>query len=427
MIAIIGGGLTGLSIGYHLKKRPYQIFEQEKTPGGLCRSTKVEDFTFDYTGHLLHARDQKTHRLLKKILSDQLQQISRKAAVYYKGIYTPYPFQANTYGLPKEIIYDCIMGFIESCIGQNGHKHNSSNFKEWIHKTFGDGIARHFLTPYNEKLWQMSLHNLTTEWVSWSIPRPALTEVINGALGIPNPAMGYNAYFLFPKRGGIEIFPQTLCRHVQNISCCKTLASINLSKRRITFQDGYEYTYESLVSTIPLPRLLGKIEDLPAYHKGKIPKLRFVSVQNLNLGIDREKVSNLHWIYFPEPEFPFYRVGFYSNFSSGMAPRKTSSLYIEVSSRPKNKKSAEYIREDCIEGLRRCGLLGKKDRIIASAYFDIECAYVVFDTYRKKHLRSLLKFLKRNGIYSVGRYGSWNYSSMEDCLMEGQNIARILR
>jgi protoporphyrinogen oxidase len=426
MVTILGAGLTGLSVAFHLKKRPYELFEQADIPGGLCRSTNVDGFTFDYTGHLLHVNNPSTQRMLDNILPGKFLKVIRNSAIYCKGRYLPYPFQANLHGLPKETVFECVMGFIESS-RQRGSRKGAANFRDWVMKTFGEGIARHFFIPYNEKLWQMDLKNLTSDWADWSIPRPTLQEVIQGSLGIQNIGMGYNASFFYPKKGGIGILAEALSRNIKSMHLGKRLTSVNLSQKCIKFHDGKEVSFKTLLSTIPLPQLLNKIEDLPPAYKRLSPKLSFVSVHNLNIGVNRERVSDYHWIYFPEPEFPFYRVGFYSNFVPGMAPKKTSSLYIEISSTPGNKKSYETMLETSLDGLKKCGILKKEDRIVASSYAEIEHAYVVFNTFRKKMLPKIMNYLKKHGVLSIGRYGAWTYSTMEDSLVQGKKIAEMLK
>ncbi len=425
MIAIVGAGLTGLSTAYHLKKRSYKIFEQQNTAGGLCRSTYVDGFTFDFTGHLLHIQNPYTHRFIKKIAPGTFKKNIRKSAVYCRGRYVPYPFQANLYGLPQEIVYECLMGFIKTHLRKKRSQSNVG-FKKWVLETFGEGIAQYFFFPYNEKLWQMDLQKLTSQWASWSIPRPTLPEVVQGALGIQNTGMGYNASFFYPTKGGIGVLADALVKKVKNIKLGTALASVNLAKKILCLQDGQKISYEKLVSTIPLPQLLTKIEDLPPAYKKICTKLRFVSVHNLNIGVNRQQVSPYHWIYFPEPEFPFYRVGFYSNFSPHMAPRKTSSLYIEISAAGSSETSPETLLAVSLDGLERCGIIKKDDRIVAHNYTNIEHAYVVFDKYRQKNLPGILKFLKKHSVFSVGRFGAWEYESMEDALLQGRATAKEL-
>ena len=246
MIVIIGAGLTGLSAAYHLKNRPYMIFEQAEKPGGLCRTTEVEKFLFDFTGHLLHMKDPQTKRFLNRILPGTFSKIFRNAAVACRDTYLPYPFQANTYGLPENVVYECVMGFVEAHMRKRGSA-GSSNFRDWIVKTFGDGIAKHFFIPYNEKLWLTDLRNLTTDWADWSVPRPTLQEVIGGALGIKNTGMGYNASFYYPEKGGIQFLIDSIEKKVKNLYTEKEVVSINLKGKFVTFQDKEQVSYDTLV------------------------------------------------------------------------------------------------------------------------------------------------------------------------------------
>src|SRR5580692_8467339 len=214
-VVIIGGGLAGLSAGHHLAEYDPIVFEKERAVGGLCRSFTQDGFTFDCTGHLIHLKNQYTKDLVARILPDAFNSHERLAAIYSKSTVTPYPFQANTYGLPPEVVKDCVVGFVESMHAeQNG---GPKNFHDWVLETFGSGIARHFMLPYNEKFWKQDLRGITSDWVSWSIPKPTLEEVVNGALGLTNKGMGYNPRFIYPRNGGIDCLPQALAAPIKNV------------------------------------------------------------------------------------------------------------------------------------------------------------------------------------------------------------------
>src|SRR5207249_3566266 len=177
------------------------------------------------------------------------------AAIYSKSTTTPYPFQANTYGLPPQVVKECVMGFIESMqVNGNG---GVKNFHDWITRTFGTGIAEHFMIPYNEKFWKRDLRTITADWMSWSIPKPTLDEVVNGALGLTNKGMGYNPRFLYPKNGGIDCLPRALARPIRHIHRNKTVQYIDPKKKYVRLASGREQPYEFLISTLPLPVLYG--------------------------------------------------------------------------------------------------------------------------------------------------------------------------
>lgn len=113
---IIGAGPTGLSAAYHLGKNAVLI-EQNDTVGGWCRSIEDGGFTFDMAGHIMFSKEEYVHELYKLLLGDNVHWQDREAWVYSKNVYSRYPFQGALYGLPPEVIKECIMGAIEARYG----------------------------------------------------------------------------------------------------------------------------------------------------------------------------------------------------------------------------------------------------------------------------------------------------------------------
>ncbi len=427
MILIIGAGLAGLSTAYHLGERSYRVIEKEKEAGGLCRSYQKDGFTFDMTGHLLHFRQAAIKALVEGLLDGRLEQHIRRSFIYSHRTYTEYPFQVNTYGLPPEVVRECLMGFIDTLTKPAATRPADRSFKDWILDNMGEGIARHFMVPFNEKLWQVSLDELTSDWVSWLVPKPNLKDVINGALGIKDKAFGYNPTFLYPAKGGISALPRAFLPGVRDIVYGCELIEVETGRRRATFSDGRVEGYETLVSTIPVPELVRRCTDLPKAIREAADGLRCVSVYNVNLGVAREKVSDKHWIYFPETEFPFYRVGFPMNFSPLLGPPGCSSLYVEVSHQPAHAVPEAALIQRIRDGLERAGIFRSDDELVVADVKDIRYAYVLFDQHRARALPAILEELARRGIHSIGRYGRWEHTSMEDAMAQGKQLAEQLR
>ncbi len=427
MILIIGAGLAGLSTAYHLGDRSYRVIEKEKEAGGLCRSYQKDGFTFDMTGHLLHFRQAAIKALVEGLLDGRLEKHVRRSFIYSHRTYTEYPFQVNTYGLPPEVVRECLMGFIDTLTKPAATRSADRSFKDWILDNMGEGIARHFMVPFNEKLWQVSLNELTSDWVSWLVPKPDLKDVINGALGIKDKAFGYNPTFLYPAQGGISVLPRAFLPGVRDIVYGCELIEVETARRRATFSDGRVEEYETLVSTIPVPELVRRCTDLPKAIHEAAGGLRCVSVYNVNLGVAREKVSDKHWIYFPEPEFPFYRAGFPMNFSPSLGPPGCSSLYVEVSHQPAHAMPEAALIQRIRDGLERAGIFRSDDELVVADVKDIRYAYVLFDQHRARALPTILEELARRGIHSIGRYGRWEHTSMEDAMAQGKQLAEQLR
>jgi protoporphyrinogen oxidase len=431
MILIVGAGLAGLSTAYHLQGVPYKIVEREREVGGLCRSYMKDGFTFDYTGHLLHFRQAAIKALVESLLPDKLQRHARRSYIYSHETYTEYPFQVNTHGLPPEIVRECLIGFIATLTKGAGEPPSQPpSFKEWILDSLGEGIAKHFMVPFNEKLWQVPLEELTSEWVSWLVPKPDLKDVVNGALGIKDKAFGYNPSFLYPVAGGIKLLPEAFLPHVGKVACGTELLEINSQRRRAVFRDLHgerTESYERLVSTIPLPELVRRCVDLPDAVHEAAAQLRWVSVHNVNLAVAREQVSDKHWIYFPEHRYPFYRAGFPMNFSPSLGRPGCSSLYVEMSHQPTAQRREQELIETVRRGLEEARILRRSDELVLADVKNIHYAYVLYDRRRASAVPHILSELERRGINSIGRYGLWEHTSMEDAMAQGQRVAERLR
>jgi len=424
-VVIIGGGLAGLSAGYHLLEQEPILFEKESVVGGLCRSFTQDGFTFDCTGHLIHLKNPYTKDLVTKLLPEAFNAHERLAAIHSKSVTTPYPFQANTYGLPPEVVKECVVGFIESMhVNGNG---GPKNFHDWVVRTFGAGIAKHFMLPYNEKFWKQDLRTITSDWVSWSIPKPTLEEVVNGALGLTNKGMGYNPKFIYPRNGGIDCLPQALARPIGRIHVNEAVEAIDPKKKTVQFVSGRAEEYDFLISTLPLPLAFRILKDTPDSLVFNAQQLQALSVLNINIGVDRPGISNQHWIYFPEDQYIFSRIGFPMNFSDSVAPDGTSSMYIEITHRPGEKLNVEEALERSIQDLQYCRILRSGDRVLTLHVLDIHYAYVVFDHQRQAHLQSLIEYLESRDIFTAGRYGRWDYYSMEDSILSGKSAADMIQ
>jgi UDP-galactopyranose mutase len=325
------------------------------------------------------------------------------------------------------VVRECLLGFIATLTHPSTVSPEARSFKAWILDNLGEGMAKHFMVPFNEKLWQVSLDELTSDWVSWLVPKPELKDVINGALGIKDKAFGYNPTFLYPAQGGIGVLPQSFLPGVRDIVYGSELVEVDTQRRRAVFQDGRMEDYETLVSTIPVPELIRRCTDLPQAIRDAAAGLRCVSVYNVNLGVARERVSDYHWIYFPEPEYPFYRAGFPMNFSPALGRPGCSSLYVEISHQPTESIPPAILLQRIRAGMERAGIFGPDDEIVVADVRDIRYAYVLFDKHRARALPAILEELERRGIHSIGRYGRWEHTSMEDAIAQGKKLAEKLR
>ncbi|MDD2751772.1 MAG: FAD-dependent oxidoreductase [Candidatus Omnitrophica bacterium] len=424
-IIVLGAGLSGLSAAWHLQKLPAEcmIFEKEAQAGGLCRSKNLSGFTFDYCGHLLHFRSPYALGLIKNLLKENLLEHKKSAWVYSYNRFTRYPFQANLFGLPRPVIKECLCGFIRAQRTAQNQKGQNHSFLDWIYGTFGKGIARHFMVPYNRKFWTVDPDDLTCDWFEGFIPKPSLKEIISGAVGENKKIFGYNAVFWYPKKGGIQEVPRLLSAQIKHLHLNHEADCLDIRKKEVHFKNGKSYRYDSLVLTLPLPEIARLCRNLPSRVKVAVKNLNYNSILNLNLGISAKGISDKHWVYFPEKKFVFFRAGFPTNFSSALSPNGASSLYTEVSYSKEKPLDKERIVSQAIKGLRSAKIIQPSHKILVQDINEIKYGYIIYDRLRAEAVKSIKGYLEKNRIFTLGRYGSWSYKSMEDCLLDGKQIA----
>src|SRR5262245_27903037 len=246
-VLILGGGLTGLSTARHLQAR-HRLIERGDRVGGHAVTVEDEGFRFDRTGHLLHLKDPELLELVHSLLGEELLRIDRRSRVWSHGVYTHYPFQANVYGLPVEVARECVAGFVRAHFRRDDTP--VRDFEQFILRRFGEGIAKHFMIPYNQKMWGVPPREITAEWCSRFVPLPTLDDVLTGAVGAPARELGYNATFLYP-RHGIGALPEAIAAGLGPLEVGRTPARIDLESRTLTLEDGEAIPYDVLVSTIP--------------------------------------------------------------------------------------------------------------------------------------------------------------------------------
>ena len=420
-VVILGGGLTGISAALHLR-RPWVLFEREGQLGGLAVTRERDGYFFDRTGHWLHLRDAGMKKLVGETLPGAMAEVERRARIFSHGATTLYPFQANLFGLPPEVVKECLLGVIEAKLQPPADE--PKNFEEYCLRHFGKGISKHFMIPYNERLWGVSPREITAAWCSRFVPLPNLEQVVSGAVGANAGVLGYNASFAYPKRGGIQTFAAALAGRLDpaKVHTGSSLDQLDHQRREVVV-GGERVAYSAVVSTLPLPELLKRMPGLPKDIEGHATRLRCTTLRYLDLATRTKPTADWHWVYVPEKRFPFYRVGIYSNAAASMAPANGGSFYVELVDR--GPVTETTVRESA-QGLVELGAIASPGDVLFADAREIDYAYVVFDEHYYAATSAIFAFLEKHAIFSRGRYGSWTYNAMEDCLIAGREVAATL-
>jgi len=438
-IVIIGAGPTGLGAAYRLRElghTDFTLLEARHKVGGLASSeTSPNGFTYDIGGHVLFSHYPYFDRLFDTLMGDEYQELVREAWVWMCDRFLPYPFQNNIRHLPKEIVLECLLGLIEAQ-REPLDLVRIANFEELIQKQFGSGIAKHFMMPYNFKVWAHPPRLMNKEWIGERVATPPIARVLgNVVLDRDDAGWGPNNTFKYPRYGGTGGLFERIVPYVQDqLRLCSSVASVDAERKEVVLADGRREPYDVLLSTIPMDHLVGALAgEIPDEVRCHAKRLRHSGSYIVGIGVNQPSPSTRCWMYFPEDNCPFYRVTYLSNYSPEVVPdaERQYSLLAEISHSEFKPVDRARVIDDTIDGMVNAKLLTESDRA------DIVDAYVIERDYtyptpsleRDAALSAIHPFLESKGIYSRGRFGAWRYEvgNMDHSVAQGVEwVNRVL-
>lgn len=422
--AILGGGLTGITLGRLLKEKGEDvlILEAEAEYGGLCRSRKSGGFTFDIGGsHIIFSRDTEVLAFMRRMIEENEQRNERHTKIFYKQHYVKYPFENGLSDLPEDDRLACTFGFIRNLIAvEKGEVPHPTTFREWIYYTFGDGIAECYLVPYNEKIWKYPTDRMSHHWVDGRIPRPPVEDIIKSAIGIETEGYTHQAVFSYPLDGGIEALVRAIAEPV--VPVLRTgfrVRSLKKSGSTWIISDGItEITADRVISTMPVQHLLPCLDGVPARVDEACRSLKYNSLVCVNVGY-RGTVPDISWLYIPDPALgKTNRVSFPSSYSRHVAPGGCSAVLAEITHQPDDEIAAMTDTElttEVVEMLEKMGI-GKKDDVVFTSVEHQPFAYVVYDLDYQENIRIVRDYCQSCGIPLVGRFAQFEYLNMDGCI-----------
>ncbi len=421
-MVVIGAGPTGLAAADALQRSgiPSTVLEASATVGGLTSSwTDEHGFTWDHGGHVLFSHYPEVDQLLDDLLGDDATSNERNAAVWMGDRWVPYPFQHNIHRLDPTRYAECLDG-----IDRRTEQPTDATFDRWILDHFGSGIAEHFMLPYNRKVWSHPLDDLSVSWQGERVPVVDAERIRANAREDRDDAdWGPNHRFRFPIGGTGMLCDRLAARLTTPLHLNRAVTGIDARRRVLRVDDGSSIEFDHLLSTMPLDRLVGMIDDCPADVTRAAQRLVHNGGAFVGIGVRGPSPSDRSWMYFPDDE-PFYRVTVLSNYSASIHPDGCSSLLAECSFPAGDLPPADLI-ERTIDGLRGCGLLAPDAEVTSREVRTVSHLYPVPTVGRDDALATIQPWLADHGISSRGRFGAWRYEigNTDHALMMGLEVA----
>ncbi|HEY2772079.1 MAG TPA: FAD-dependent oxidoreductase [Solirubrobacteraceae bacterium] len=432
-IVIIGAGPCGLACGRELDRlghRDWVILERAGHAGGLASSVvDPAGFTWDLGGHVVFSHFGEFDALLAEVMGSEIWSHDRSSYIRFGDRWIPYPFQNNLRHLPDDVIAECLDALATVPGGDP-----TMNFGTWMRAVFGDGITRHFMEPYNLKVWATAPEHMSATWIAERVSVIDYERVLaNVREGRDDLAWGPNNEFVFPAVGGTgEIYQRLAARMTDRIRYRAEVATVDPAARTVRLTDGDELPYEALVSTMPLDQLVGRLSACASSVRAAADELRHNGVYMVGIGYHAPLADEKSWMYFPQPEVPFYRATNFAKYAAANVPEADTSRYCSYMTETAYSDQRPVPRED-LEGrveaaLRGAGVIHGRPEVASMHLEDIPYAYPVPTIGRDDALELIQPWLTERGIFSRGRFGSWRYEvgNMDHAVKMGIDAARAI-
>ncbi len=422
--AILGAGISGLATSYHLGHRDAVIFEATDHYGGHIYSEVVDGFTWDDGPHVSFTSNEYVKRLFADCVDGAYETVETKVSNYYHGHWIDHPAQVNLYQVPEPLRTRCLSSFLSS---RNGDDSEPETYEQWLCQAMGPVFAETFPAAYTRKYWTTEPRNMDTEWVGNRVLKPSVEEVVSGASG---PTRRATCHYLaskdarYPTHGGFYAYAHKLARGA-TLSLGARMERVNLGRRWIGFADGTQTTYDRLVSTIPLPKLIAASEDAPDSVRQAAALLRCTEFLRVDVAVNHPARRQETWFYVYDEDKLSTRVSITEGFSPHNAPPGKTGIQVEVYGseyRPLPSMHS-HVKSRVLNELVEMGLIDGPTAVGSMHVKHVPQGNPIFDLNRREAMATINRFLDRTDVVRVGRYGEWKYLMTDGCVISARKAA----
>lgn len=411
-IVILGAGISGIAAGFYGRNETI-IYEKEDSYGGICGNFKLDNFIFDKGVHLSFTKNEEVRNIFDKI---QYNSFEPNPQNVYKDNWFKHPIQNNLFSLPIEEKVKAIVSFY------NKDKLNVSeeNYRDWLYSKYGVYITEEFFLKYTKKYWCEDAENLSLSWIENRIYTPSFEEVIHGAMSDNTPNTYYAKEMRYPVKGGYKEFLKPMIGKVDIVFNSKAIL-LDLKNKIIEFENGNKVNYNYCISTIPLPEVVSITKDINEEIKNKARKLKATSVLLVSLVVEGELNFNDIWFYIYDEDILPARAYLPGKKSLNNIKNGYSSIQFEIyycDNKP-IKSSNEKIMNNIYGFLEKMKIASRKN-IIISDMRSLDYANVIFYKDTIKNRDCIIDFYENNDVYSIGRFGAWDYLWSDQSLLSGK-------
>ena len=414
---VLGGGLAGIGAASSLPKGEHLIVEKNNNLFGHASSFSFMDYSFDYGAHICHSINEEW--LSKLNLSNIINHTKSQVLNYDEGEWIGYPVQNNLKDIDKSLANDAYIEILEN----QKLSANQSNYYEWAKSVYGISLTKKYYERFTKKYWRTPMKKMSTDWFNGRII-PINIETIKEGMKKETASEAVFKSFMYPSKNGFSELFDKLPNDL-NYSLNKEVVKVDHLNKQVYFSDNSEISYDFIISTLPINEIfhITEFNDRDMLSISKDLKYLNLVVTAAVIEGAREFKKLPDWFYIYDDDIEMSRV---KNISK-VTQSKNENLALQFETFRRNDEEYNYeelldkIENDCS---RIFPTIDKKlfnfKHVFSKYSYVISC----LDTERDR--LKLISFLKSNGIYTCGLYGSWNYMWSDKSFFSGADTAKLV-
>jgi len=431
-IVVVGAGVAGLTAADRLSAQgaSVTVVEREIAAGGLARSFRYGDSTFDIGPHRFHTDDQSVESYVLDVLDGEHILVDRRSAVWLFGNYHECPLtQASLFKLPPLVMARAAADLFRR------PKARDESLEGYIQSRYGKTLYDVFFRPYTEKFLSYQCSELHRDWASAGIDRAVIDKRIrfDSLFHVAKSTLlpsKVRTRFIYPSKDGIDRFCEAQVRKIESrggqvvTSCPVTGLELDEGTiRTVRSEDGQAFEADMVVWTAPLPRLLELVGHEAPTGLGYLDELLF------NIILNHKATLPYQWTYYGGAALSFMRASVPSSFNLRNAPPGSSGVCVEVVCKAGDElwTRADDRARDIEHDLRRVGLAQGRDAVTGVHVERVREAYPIYTLDYPERLAEALGNLGNLGnLALLGRSATFWYNNMDDSIRQAIDLAAAL-
>jgi protoporphyrinogen oxidase len=440
-VIVLGGGIAGLSAGYVLSRAGVDLVvcEKDSVVGGLSRTIVHDGYRFDLGGHRFFTKDPALEAFVKELMGMEFIVAPRSSKIYFRGKYFDYPLKPFNalFGMGIAATVGIITDYLVERAKNLVRKPRIVSLEDWVVNRFGRRMFELYFKEYSEKVWGLRCDRISEEWVAQRIKGLSLWVAIKEAIhkSGDQKIATLAEKFLYPELG-IGRIPDRLRDEIDKVNAVLTntrVTRVQHNGRRIeavtTLTPEGEMTLaaQEFISSIPVTSLVRMLRPRPPQDVLEAAgRLRYRDTIIVAVMVDKERVTDLTWIYVPERRIPFGRIHEPKNWSPKMAPPDKTILVTEYfcfAGDETWQSSDEELARTTVRYLEELGFV-EREEVLDTCVVRVKKAYPLLEVgYRESYAKITAYLGGFSNLQVIGRTGMFRYHNMDHAIDTGIKAA----